>query len=287
MTGFGRGEATSSAFHAEVEASSVNRKQAEVSLSLPRGLAELEPSLRKQALTHFSRGRVNLAIKLTALDASSSTLTIDTAKAQALKLAFEQLSQDLGQKFELTTQDFLRQSEQFLIEKGYDCDQVLPAITPALTQALEALTITRGEEGQALKVDLAQRLATLQTLTEQVTAIAPTVPVRQRELLTQRLKEANLDIDPSDERVLKEIALFCDRCDISEEVTRLAAHFQKFNELLSATEPVGRPLDFLCQELNREFNTIGSKANNSEIAHHIVSAKTELEKIREQVQNIE
>ncbi len=287
MTGFGRGEETTTAFHAEVEASSVNRKQAEVSISLPRGLAEVEPVLRKQALARFSRGRVNLAVKLTALDASASTLTIDTSKAQALKLAFDQLALDLGQSFELTTQDFLRQADQFLIEKGYDLTQVLPALEPALSKALEALTLARGEEGEALKTDLTERLATLQHLTAQVTAIAPHVPVRQRELLNQRLKEAGLDIDPSDERVLKEIALFCDRCDISEELTRLAAHFQKFTELLAATEPVGRPLDFLCQELNREFNTIGSKANNSEIAHHIVSAKTELEKIREQVQNIE
>lgn len=287
MTGFGRGEATTATFHAEVEASSVNRKQAEVSLSLPRGLAELEPILRKKTLARFSRGRVNIALKLTALDASASNLKIDTAKAQALKLAFDQLSKELGQSFELTTQDFLRQGDQFLIESGYDLDLVLPAIEPALSKALDALTTTRGEEGQALQTDLTQRLASLQNLTTQVTEIAPSVPVRQRELLVQRLADASLEIDPSDERVLKEIALFCDRCDISEETTRLAAHFQKFTELLTATEPVGRPLDFLCQELNREFNTIGSKANNSEIAHHIVAAKTELEKIREQVQNIE
>ena len=287
MTGFGRGEATTATFHAEVEASSVNRKQAEVSFSMPRGLAELEPVLRKKTLARFSRGRVSLAIKLTALDASVSSLQIDTAKAQALKLAFDQLSLDLGHPFALTAQDLLRQGDQFLIEKGYDLEEVLPALEPALTKALEALAIARGEEGQALKSDLSQRLATLQSLTETISQIAPSVPVRQRELLTQRLKDAGLEIDLSDERVLKEIALFCDRCDISEELTRLAAHFQKFTELLATTEPVGRPLDFLCQELNREFNTIGSKANNSEIAHHIVAAKTELEKIREQVQNIE
>ena len=287
MTGFGRGEETTASFRAEVEASSVNRKQAEVSLSLPRGLAELEPQLRKQTLTKISRGRVNILVKLTALDASSSALQVDTAKAKALKLAFDQLSIELDQPFELTAQDFLRQGEQFLIESGHDLDLVTPAIEPALSKALSALLVARQEEGQALKNDLSTRLAVLQELTRQVTETAPEVPVRQRELLTQRLKDSGLAIDSSDERVLKEIALFCDRCDISEELTRLAAHFQKFSELLDASEPVGRPLDFLCQELNREFNTIGSKANNSAIAHHIVSAKTELEKIREQVQNIE
>ena len=287
MTGFGRGEETTTHFRVEVEASSVNRKQAEVSLSLPRGLAELEPILRKQALARFSRGRVNLAIKLTALDASASALQIDTAKAKALKLAFDQLADELGQPFELTAQDFLRQADQFLIESGYELSLVQPAIEPALSKALAALHSARGEEGLALKNDLQARLSTLQKFAETIAQTAPEVPTRQRELLTQRLKEAGLTIDASDERVLKEIALFCDRCDISEELTRLSAHFQKFNELLGSSEPVGRPLDFLCQELNREFNTIGSKANNSAIAHDIVAAKTELEQIREQVQNIE
>lgn len=287
MTGFGRGEETTSHFHIEVEASSVNRKQAEISLNLPRGLTELEPSLRKQALACFSRGRVTLSIKLTALDASASNLEIDSAKAKALKQAFDKLSQELGQPFELTTQDFLRQADQFLIESGYDLELVKPAIEPALSKALEALITARGEEGEALLRDCAERLATLEGLTETITQIAPTVPVRQRELLLQRLQDAELSVDSTDERVLKEIALFCDRCDISEELTRLAAHFQKFKDLLTSSQPVGRSLDFLCQELNREFNTIGSKANNSEIAHHIVTAKTELEKIREQVQNIE
>lgn len=287
MTGFGRGEETTASFRAEVETSSVNRKQAEVALNLPRGLGELESILRKQTLARFSRGRVTLSVKLTALDASASALSIDSTKAKALKLAFEKLSQELDQPFELTTQDFLRQSDQFLIEDHYDSTQVLPAIEPALSKALDALLAAREEEGQALANDLTARLATLKKLTEEVSTIAPQVPLRQRELLTQRLKDSGLEVSDSDERVLKEIALFCDRCDISEELTRLAAHFHKFTELLDSTEPVGRPLDFLCQELNREFNTIGSKANNSEIAHHIVSAKTELEKIREQVQNIE
>ncbi len=287
MTGFGRGEETSTSFRAEVEASSVNRKQAEVILNLPRGLSELESSLRKKALSRFSRGRIALSIQLTALDATASSLQFDTTKAKALKAAFDGLAVDLGQEFTLTAADFLRQGDQFLTEGCYEPEQVRPILEAALDKALTALLTARSEEGKALHTDLAQRLEVLQRLTEEIAQIAPTVPARQRELLTQRLQDSGLEIDPSDERVLKEIALFCDRCDISEELTRLAAHFQKFNELLASNKPVGRPLDFLCQELNREFNTIGSKANNSRIAHHIVSAKTELEKIREQVQNIE
>ena len=116
---------------------------------------------------------------------------------------------------------------------------------------------------------------------------APGRPLRQRELLTKRLRDAGLDIDLDDERVLRELALFADRCDISEELTRLQSHFSKFRDYLQSSEPAGRPLDFLCQELFREFNTIGSKANDAGIAQTVVEAETELEKIREQVQNLE
>jgi uncharacterized protein (TIGR00255 family) len=287
MTGFGRGEHTTSSYHAEVEASSVNRKQAEVSLNLPRGLAEVEPTLRKQALARFSRGRLALAVKLTALDPSASNLQIDEAKAKALKSAFDKLSQTLGQPLTLAPQDFLRLSDQLLIESGYDSGPVLEAVQPALEEALDGLLAMRASEGANLKTDLESRLQSLQELATAIAKIAPTVAPRQRELLMQRLADASLELDPGDERVLREIALFADRCDISEELTRLDSHFQKFHQLLADTEPVGRPLDFLCQELGREFNTIGSKGNHSEIAHHIVNAKAELEKIREQVQNIE
>lgn len=287
MTGFGRGEHTTPTFHAEVEASSVNRKQAEIAISLPRGLAEIETTLRKAALAHISRGRLSLSIKLTSLDPSASSLQIDEPKARALKAAFDQLGKTLDHPLPLTAQDFLRMSDQFLIETGYQADEVLPAILPALEQALASLVEMRRAEGEDLQGDLEARLAILQDLSAQITAIAPSVPARQRELLLQRLSDAGLELEPSDERVLRELALFADRCDLSEELTRLASHFQKFSAHFSTAEPVGRPLDFLCQELNREFNTIGSKANNSEIAHHIVTAKTELEKIREQVQNVE
>jgi uncharacterized protein (TIGR00255 family) len=127
----------------------------------------------------------------------------------------------------------------------------------------------------------------LVALTHRIASEAPGRMGRQRELLSKRLRDAGLELDPSDERVTKEIALFADRCDVSEELTRLGSHFAKFLDYLEASEPSGRALDFLCQELFREFNTIGSKANDASIAQTIVEAKTELEKIREQVQNVE
>jgi uncharacterized protein (TIGR00255 family) len=145
----------------------------------------------------------------------------------------------------------------------------------------------RKAEGADLKVDFLQRLTSLETHTEIISKATPKVVQRQRELLHNRLREAEIDVDPNDERLLKEVALFADRSDISEETTRLSSHINRFREYLNSDEPVGRSLDFLCQEINREFNTIGSKANDAGIGQSVVDAKTELEKIREQVQNIE
>jgi uncharacterized protein (TIGR00255 family) len=145
----------------------------------------------------------------------------------------------------------------------------------------------RVAEGADLKRDLEARISTLAELAAKVASGAPQVPVRQRELLFNRLRDAGLDLDPADERVIKELALFADRCCISEELTRLDAHLGRFREFLASGEPVGRSLDFLCQEIHREWNTIGSKANDPAIAATVIDAKTELEKIREQVQNVE
>jgi uncharacterized protein (TIGR00255 family) len=145
----------------------------------------------------------------------------------------------------------------------------------------------RGAEGNHLKRDFIQRLQTLADLTGSISQQAPYRPQRQRELLQKRLSEIGIHLEEHDERLAKELALFADRCDISEELTRLDSHFAKFHEYLNSTEATGRQLDFLCQELFREFNTIGSKANDAQIAQTVVEAKTEIEKIREQVQNIE
>jgi len=287
MTGFGRGEETQGNFRAEVEISSVNRKQAEIVFSIPRNLSALESSLRKQALTSISRGRLTISLKVTALDPSQIDIGIDLDKAKALHLAFEKLSAELNHPLPLTAQDFLRQPDQFFTETTLPLEEVRPVVEKALAQALDALVTMRTTEGQALFDDSSSRLSLLEQLAADIALLAPEVPKRQKTLLLQRLKESGLEINDSDERLLKELALFSERCDISEEITRLTAHFQRFREMLASEESVGRSLDFLCQEINREFNTIGSKANDSKIAHHVVAGKTELEKIREQVQNIE
>jgi len=288
MTGFGRGSAATDHWLATVETSSVNRKQAEVVVQAPRELNELESRIRKTALGVVSRGRLQISITLERSQASASSVRVDALLALSFESAFTELGQTLGRPVLPNAADFLRQPGIISVSNGeIEIEQAWLAIEPALGEALQQLSIMRGREGRDLKADFLSRLGTLAAFAGKIAAFAPERPLRQREVMLKRLRDAGLDLDLSDERVVKELALFSDRCDVTEELTRLDSHFAKFREYLDATEPPGRALDFLCQELFREFNTIGSKANDASIAHTIVEAKTELEKIREQVQNVE
>ncbi|MDE0861875.1 MAG: YicC family protein [Akkermansiaceae bacterium] len=288
MTGFGRAEHATDHLIARVEISSVNRKQADIVFNLPRELSEIEPALRKIVLKEVSRGRVNVSINLEAASASTDSLSINPTRAQALEAAFTELSDLLNRPIQADSHDFLRAPGVFLFQdSGINPNQAAEAIQPALEAALANLVTMRTREGVDLNADFLERLDLLEGATAVISEKAPLVVVRQRENLHNRLREAEIEINLNDERLLKELALFSERCDISEETTRLASHFAKFRETMELKEPVGRSLDFLCQEINRELNTIGSKANDAGIAQHVVIGKTELEKIREQVQNVE
>lgn len=288
MTGFGRGSAVTGAWLACVELSTVNRKQAEVVVQLPRELSEIDGRVRKQVQTAVSRGRVQVSINLEPAQGCPSAVRVDAALARAFEAAFSELGELIGRKVLPSAADYLRQPGVLAIGASQiDAETAWAAIAPALEEALTQLTTMRSREGADLLTDFSARLSMLESLTQRIASGAPERPVRQRDLLLKRLRDTGLDLDPADERVVKELALFADRCDISEEVTRLDSHFAKFREYMDAAEPPGRALDFLCQEIFREFNTIGSKANDASIAQTIVEAKTELEKIREQVQNVE
>jgi uncharacterized protein (TIGR00255 family) len=288
MTGFGRGTMATDQWQAAVEINSVNRKQAEVVVQMPRELAELEARIRKTVLGVVSRGRIQVSINLERGPASLAAIRVDEVLARAFEKAFSDLSKAVGHEVRPAAADYLRQPGILNTGSGeVDAGEAWLAIQPALDEALAALAGMRENEGSHLREDLLNRLGVLTSFARKIATEAPQRPVRQRELLFKRLREAELALDPGDERVLRELALFADRCDISEELTRLDSHFAKFREYLDAAEPPGRALDFLCQELFREFNTIGSKASDAGIAQTVVEAKTELEKIREQVQNVE
>jgi uncharacterized protein (TIGR00255 family) len=288
MTGFGRAEHATSTIAARIEASSVNRKQGEVVVQLPRAYAELEAGIRKIALQKLSRGRVSISIQLERPEGATSTIGINADRARALEAAFTKLSDAIDRTVQATSADFLRTPEILEFDDDpADPADAMQAILPALEAALDQMIAMRANEGQHLHDDVESRISILEKITHDIVSHAPSVLDRYRENLHRRLSETGLEIDLNDDRILKEIGLFADRCDITEEITRLHSHFEKFREYLALDEPVGRPLDFLCQELNREFNTIGSKANDATLAQHIVNAKTELEKIREQIQNVE
>lgn len=288
MTGFGRGSAASDEGTATVEIACVNRKQAEIVVLGARELTELEPRIRKAALNAISRGRVQIAVKFEPRSGEISSARIDDGRVAALLSAFENISASAGRLVQPEAADFLRVPGLIDLGDGsLDTEAAWPAIESALEAALEQVLAMRLAEGADLAKDLAARLSALEKTASSIAGLAPSRPERYRELLFKRLRDAQLGLDLADERVLREIALFADRCDISEEITRLDSHFRKFRDYMTGPEPAGRPLDFLCQEIHREFNTIGSKASDAAIAQLVVEAKTELEKIREQVQNVE
>lgn len=290
MTGFGRGTHTTDKWMATVEASSINRKQVEIVANLPRSLQGLEPKVRQLAAQHVARGRVQFLIRVERPeDANLCQIQTNTKLAQAFEAAFSELSTAIGRGISPTSADFARFPGIFEVgdSQDTDLDAAWEAIEPAMQSAINNWNKMRSTEGEHLLEDFLERLEKLNGYTATIAEHAPTRPERQRELLEKRLADLGITLQENDDRLAKELAIFADRCDISEELIRLQSHFNKFNEYLHSEEASGRSLDFLCQELLREFNTIGSKANDALIAQTVVEAKTELEKIREQVQNIE
>lgn len=289
MTGFGRGRHASEQFTLRVEISSVNRKQGEVVCQLPAGHEEVIPAIRECIFRQISRGRLQVRVSFEQV-ANAAGLRIDTKIVSAALQEIQRLNLELGTQMELTTEAMLRLPNVLTVEESaeLDVEEFLAALMPALDKALERLVEMRAREGEDLRRDIQQRLGRLSEVVTAITGYAPEVVSHYREQLLKRLGAAGIpQIDMSDERMQREIGLFAERCDISEEITRLQSHFARFDEFLELDEPVGRSLDFLCQEIHRELNTIGSKANDARITMRVVEGKTELEKIREQVQNVE
>jgi uncharacterized protein (TIGR00255 family) len=288
MTGFGRAEGQIDNLTLAIEVSSVNRRTLEVSSSLPREWQSMERLIQDAVQHSINRGKIQLYVRINEL-AQNETPTINPESASQFYEQLKSLAQKLNVPFEPNA-DFLL---KLAISTGVTPH--LPSIESAeaaflkiLQQALKALDLMREKEGIAIATDLKQRLALLQKISANIESLtAKTVP-NYRELLMKRLRQTELDIDLNDERILKEIALFADKCDISEEITRLNSHLKQMSECLDTkNEPVGRKMDFLCQEIFRELNTTGTKANHIEIIQYALDGKAELERIREQIQNIE
>ena len=288
MTGFGCGEASNDDLIYRVEVASVNRKQADIVVNLPRELSALDSRIRKQVSEVVSRGRINVGISLKSSEAKGGSLSINLPLAEEYSAAIAKLEEHLGlnglvSRFDPGRAPGVIQLGETLPEP----EDAWPFVEKALKESLSKLLDMRSTEGAHLKSDLESRLAILKGFLQQIAEQAPSVVKRYRENLMKRLDAAGIELNLDDERLIKEIGLFAERCDISEEITRLESHFAQCQKYFTSDEAVGRPLDFLIQEMGREINTIGSKANDASIAQIIVESKTELEKIREQIQNIE
>ena len=289
MTGYGCGEASAGGIKLDVELSSVNRKQFDVRVSLPRALASLESRIREVVHNSISRGHVTGIVRI---GLSSSTrakgVAVDTALAAAYIRDLRRAACELGLQDDLTARSLTYLQDVIQHEDVLeDTAKIWRLARKALKSALEQLTEMRRTEGAVLEKDMRQRLGALGNRAARIRKLAPNVTAKYRTALRRRLKSAEIDLKDFDERVLKELAIFADRSDISEELVRLESHFEHAAKLMSSGKPSGRGLDFLCQEMFREINTIGSKASDKSISRHVIEFKTELESLREQVQNVE
>ena len=290
MTGYGRGDCAREGFKVTVELSSVNRKQAEISVNLPREMEMLEAQMRDLINRHIARGRLTVRVSLhAAAGKASARMHLNLPLAQAYARELGRLAKQLKLAGPVSLDHLVRAPGVFQTDEELaDAEHLWPAVEKALKQALAALVKTREREGAHLAEDLDAHVALMRNCAARVQAQAPQAAERYRQQLIERIKSAGLEAPAADdERLLKEIVFFADRSDISEELTRLQSHFQQFNDCVKSKEPVGRMLDFLAQEMNREINTIGSKANDALISREVVILKAELEKFREQAQNVE
>ncbi|MBA3273067.1 MAG: YicC family protein [Chthoniobacterales bacterium] len=288
MTGYGRGEADGGGAKFTVELNSVNRKQSDVAINVPREFAELEPRIRQKVNEQLSRGRTSVLVSCEQGGNGSCDFALDTGLARSYHQAMRALQEELGAPGEITIATILQAPGVMRFsEAGVEPDQAWSAVNDALDTALTELINMREREGKHLAKDLRQRLKEMRDRVKEVRALFPAVVTRYRETLRERINKAGLDLASDDERLLKEIAIFADRSDVSEELTRLESHFAQFADQLRKEEPVGRTLEFITQEIFRELNTLGAKANDAAISQHVVVCKAELEKIREQIQNVE
>lgn len=293
MTGYGRGEATAEGRHVLFEIKSVNHKFFECNVKLPRTYLFLEDKLRAYVQGRVSRGKVDLFLQVETLEEPEVRVTVNHSLADAYVGAFQELKERYALNDNLSLSHLLRCPDLLVVEKAPEDEDglwqvVLQAAEPAVTSFLQM----RETEGARLSEDLLEKIARIEAMVAQIEKITPETVAEYRERLYAKIQELLGDRSIDEQRVLTEVAVFADKVAVDEETVRLKSHIQQLREFLTGGgqtdgQPIGRKLDFLIQEMNREANTIGSKSVNSKIAYIVVDLKSEIEKIREQVQNIE
>jgi uncharacterized protein (TIGR00255 family) len=287
MTGYGRGTTALGSHTLTVQVSSVNRKTLDLAIKLPDEWESLEAAVGELVRKVAARGRVSVVVELTGEQGASELVWDETEIGAALD-RLSDLADARGIRFQPTAELLWSIANSRRTTAGLPAAEVAaPAVRSALAEALRGFAAMRAMEGEALLIDFINRLNTLRTHLDHVVARAPQVTAGYREQLLARLRQAGLTLDVSDERVLKEIALFADRCDVTEELTRLRSHLDQFAALIKSDGEIGRKSEFILQEIGREVNTIGSKANDLPIARAVIELKNELERVREQMANVE
>ena len=287
MTGFGAATVENDDYKVTVELKAVNQRFLELNFHMPRQFGQWEESLRQLIRQAAARGKVDIFVNYVDKRESKSTIRVDKGLALAYQSAMNELSDTLHLPRPDSAAMFAGFPDVLQVEQSAELDGLQPVLEDALQQALKAFDDMRQREGAHIAEDFEQRLVKLEGMRQQLITLAPAIVEERRQHLQEVLAEALAGKDFDETRIIQETALFADRVNYTEEVVRLESHIAQFRQIMAAGEPSGRKLDFLIQEFNRETNTIGSKANSKDAAQLVVDMKSEIEKIREQVQNIE
>jgi uncharacterized protein (TIGR00255 family) len=288
MTGYGRGEVQASGGACVVEVRSLNHRYCEIAVKTPRGLAATENRIRETVRSRFTRGRFDVHVTVDYATVSSRRIVIDHALARQLYLALTELGRELGLSEQVSLSSVLDHREIARVEENeHHVEDLWPTVQEALEAAVANLETMRIAEGEALGRDILQRIHFIEGWLEQIKSRLPALLIEYRQKLEARISRlfGDVEIDPA--RLAQELIFYTERSDVTEEMTRLHTHIAEFKRLLYVNESVGRKLDFLLQEMNREINTTSSKVADSDVAVLVVDIKSELERIREQAQNIE
>ena len=288
MTGFGAGRARAGDEELSVEIRSVNHKFCEAKIRLPMELASLEADLSRQIKDTVRRGALEVFVRRTNGGKGRLTPKIDLEFAREYVAMLDAAAKHLGLTHNMGTAE-LAQIEGLvtLEERSVNLEDAKRAATEATALALKALVAMREKEGKALAADLTARVALVRAAAERLKVLSPATIDTYRQRLEERIAELSKGLPVEPQRLAQEVAYFAERVDVAEELTRLASHLEQFDQLINGSEPAGRKMDFMVQELNREVNTTGSKSQSAELAQLVVGMKTEVERIREQVQNVE
>jgi uncharacterized protein (TIGR00255 family) len=288
MTGYGKGEASTPNGNYLVEIRSVNHRYGEISVRMPRSFYAFENEVKRQAASVLKRGKIDMSVQWDETAAANTAPQLDMAVARSYYDAYSRLAKELNLPQDAAPSFIMSQKGVMKEVAGaVDETELLPMLLVAVQAAVAALDGMRIREGEALADDLQGRRLQIAEWSRQIGERTPQVVLEYRQKLKARLDQLLEGAEMDESRLAQEVALLADRCDITEELVRLASHFNQFDGALRSSEPVGRKLDFLMQEMNREVNTIGSKSNDAGITNLVVQIKAEMEKMREQVQNVE